>query len=77
MACNMPTCRSQDPSDCIDCVHKDPVPRTMTLPLSDPDRFETIVRSHILRDWDRHRIERFAKHLLGDRCQECHKGEAK
>lgn len=23
--CNLPTCRSQDPNDCIDCVHKEVV----------------------------------------------------
>jgi len=71
MACHLPTCRSQDPSDCIDCAHKDPVPKTIELSLSDPDQFETVIRVHILRNWDRKRIERFAKHLLGDRCQEC------
>ena len=21
--CNLPTCRSQDPSDCFECVHRD------------------------------------------------------
>ena len=25
--CNMPTCRSQDPSDCVDCIHKSFVPK--------------------------------------------------
>ena len=25
--CNIPTCRSQDPSDCVGCAGKDPVPR--------------------------------------------------
>ena len=26
---------------------------------------------HVLRNWDRNQIDRFAKHLLGDRCQKC------
>jgi hypothetical protein len=35
--------------------------------------FETRITPHILRNWDRERIVRFARHLLGDACQECEK----
>lgn len=35
--------------------------------------FEAKITPHILRNWDRERIVRFAKHLLGDECQECPK----
>ena len=32
---------------------------------------EPVVRTHIMREWDREKIVNFALHLLGDRCQEC------
>ena len=32
--------------------------------------FEYKITPHILRNWDRERIVRFAKHLLGDECQD-------
>jgi hypothetical protein len=35
--------------------------------------FEANITPHILRNWDRSRIVVFAKHLLGDECQECQK----
>jgi hypothetical protein len=35
--------------------------------------FEAKITPHILRNWDRSRIVGFAKHLLGDECQECQK----
>ena len=35
--------------------------------------FEDKITPHILRNWGRERIVRFAKHLLGDACQECQK----
>ncbi len=35
--------------------------------------FEARITPHILRHWSRERIVRFAKHLLGDACQECEK----
>jgi hypothetical protein len=28
---------------------------------------------NILRNWDREKIERFAKHLLGEKCEKCEK----
>ena len=45
-------------------------------PWLDQDKAETFMRTHILRHWDRERIVRFAKHLLGDECQECPKHNA-
>lgn len=33
--------------------------------------FDERITPHILRNWSRERIIRFAKHLLGDACQEC------
>lgn len=38
--------------------------------------FEDRIAPHILRNWDRERIVRFAKHLLGDECQQCPKHNA-
>lgn len=35
------------------------------------DAFETVMRTHILRDWPRERLVGFCKHLLGDICQQC------
>jgi len=35
------------------------------------DLTQTIITHHILNDWPRDRIERFALHLMGDKCQEC------
>ena len=32
---------------------------------------EKYITAHILRNWERDRIERFALHLLGDECQKC------
>lgn len=32
---------------------------------------ETQMTVHILRNWDKDKIDRFAKHLLGDKCQSC------
>lgn len=37
--------------------------------------FEERITPHILRYWDRDRIVRFAKHLLGDKCQACRDGD--
>ena len=39
--------------------------------------FESRITPHILRNWNRERIVRFAKHLLGDECQECPKHNTK
>jgi hypothetical protein len=33
--------------------------------------FEHRIRVHILRQWSRERIVKFATHLLGDQCQQC------
>ncbi len=30
---------------------------------------EECIRAHILRNWPRDKVIRFAKHLLGDECQ--------
>ena len=45
-------------------------------PWLDQNKAEAFMRVHILRHWDRERIVRFAKHLLGDECQECPKHNA-
>jgi hypothetical protein len=45
-------------------------------PWLDQDKAETFMRVHILRHWDRECIVRFAKHLLGNECQECPKHNA-
>jgi len=37
----------------------------------------TVLTSNILCNWPRERIVRFAKHLLGDKCQECRACENK
>jgi hypothetical protein len=37
------------------------------------DELESIFRNHILRHWETDRITKFAKHLLGDKCQQCKK----
>ena len=34
---------------------------------------DAILTVNILRHWDREKIENFAKHLLGDKCQVCEK----
>jgi len=39
------------------------------------DDIEGIMRTMILRHWSRERLERFCKHLLGDKCQACEKPE--
>jgi hypothetical protein len=39
--------------------------------------FDAAIAPHILRNWDRKRIVVFAKHLLGDECQNCPKPNAR
>jgi len=38
--------------------------------------FDAAIAPHILRNWSRDRIVEFAKHLLGDECQDCPKPNA-
>jgi hypothetical protein len=38
--------------------------------------FDAAITPHILRNWSRDRIVAFAKHLLGDECQDCPKPSA-
>ena len=70
-------------------VGRNPQPRECTCSASCADEcacgawsvvrdFEERITPHILRNWDRRRIVAFAKHLLGDECQECpvHGGDA-
>lgn len=32
---------------------------------------ESAIRANIMRHWDKEKIDRFAKHLLGQTCQRC------
>lgn len=36
----------------------------------DEDGVETVFRTHIMRNWERGRIEKFCLHLLGDKAQQ-------